>query len=90
MLFTYFVILVSCLLIALRSEPFWSTIVHRYISHVVFICFCEHWYGHRFVACSWSPLPFSYGGTAMLTVFIGLGLVVNVAIHQHVQDNDLL
>ena len=38
-----------------------------------------------------APLPLiSYGGTAMLTVFIGLGLVVNVAIHQHLQDNDLL
>ena len=36
-----------------------------------------------------APLPLiSYGGTAMLTVFLALGVVVNIALHTKLQDSD--
>ena len=52
----------SCLVFLshFAPEPLWSTIMHRHISHVVFICFCEHWHGHRFVACSWCAASFNF------------------------------
>jgi len=38
-----------------------------------------------------APLPLiSYGGTAMLTVFIGLGMVINAAVNSSVSDEELL
>ena len=64
--------------------------MHRHISHVVFICVVNIGMVTGLLPVVGAPLPLiSYSGT-MLTVFIGLGLVVNVAIHQHLQDNDLL
>ena len=37
-----------------------------------------------------APLPLiSYGGTAMLSVFAALGVVVNIALHRQVEDAEL-
>ena len=91
-LFTYFVILVSCLLVALRSRNRFGQLLCTGISVMLFLyVFVNIGMVTGLLPVVGAPLPLiSYGGTAMLTVFIGLGLVVNVAIHQHLHDNDLL
>ena len=91
-LFTYFVILMSCLLIALRCRNRFGQLLCTGISVMLFLyVFVNIGMVTGLLPVVGAPLPLiSYGGTAMLTVFIGLGLVVNVAIHQHLQDNDLL
>ena len=91
-LFTYFVILVSCLLIALRCRNRFGQLLCTGISVMLFLyVFVNIGMVTGLLPVVGAPLPLiSYGGTAMLTVFIGLGLVVNVAIHQHLHDNDLL
>ena len=91
-LFTYFVILASCLMIAVRCRNRFGQLLCTGISVMLFLyVFVNIGMVTGLLPVVGAPLPLiSYGGTAMLTVFIGLGLVVNIALHQHLQDNDLL
>ena len=59
-LFTYFVILVSCLLVALRSVTALVNYYAQAYQSCCFYMFCEHWHGHRFVACSWCAASFNF------------------------------
>ena len=91
-LFTYFVILASCLMIAVRCRNRFGQLLCTGISVMLFLyVFVNIGMVTGLLPVVGAPLPLiSYGGTAMLTVFIGLGLVVNIALHQHLQDNVLL
>lgn len=91
-LFAYFVILASCLTIAFRCRSRFGQLLCTGISVMLFMyVFVNIGMVTGLLPVVGAPLPLiSYGGTAMLTIFIGLGLVVNIAIHQSLQDSDLL
>ena len=59
-----------------------SASVRRSGDDAVFIRVCECCHGHGTVAFVGAPLPMiSYGGTAMLTVFVAFGVVMSASIH---------
>ena len=79
----YFVILLSINLVALRSQMKFGRLVCIGISMVLFsYVFVNIGMVTGLLPVVGAPLPLiSYGGTAMLSMFVGFGVVVNIAMH---------
>ncbi len=90
-LLVYFAVLFSITLTALRCQHRFGRLLCLGISFMVFLyIFVNVGMVTGILPVVGAPLPLiSYGGTAMLTVFIALGLVVNIAIHNQIEDHEL-
>jgi len=91
-LLAYFIILMSILLIAVKCKSRFCRLSVIGVSIMLFLyIFVNVAMVTGILPVVGAPLPLiSYGGTAMLTVFIGLGMVINAAVNSHVSDNELL
>ena len=89
-LLVYFAILLSVILIGLRCQHRFGRLVCMGISFMLFLyIFVNVGMVTGLLPVVGAPLPLiSYGGTAMLTVFLALGVVVNISVHNKVQDSD--
>ncbi len=86
----YFTILASVMLTGLRCQHRFGRLACMGISFMLFLyIFVNIGMVSGLLPVVGAPLPLiSYGGTAMLTVFIALGVVVNISIYKKVQDSD--
>ena len=91
-LLAYFIILMSILFIAVKCNSRFCRLSAIGVSIMLFLyIFVNVAMVTGLLPVVGAPLPLiSYGGTAMLTVFIGLGMVINAAVNSRVSDNDLL
>jgi rod shape determining protein RodA len=91
-LIIYFIILTSIILIALRCENRFARLSCIGVSMMIFLyMFVNVAMVTGLMPVVGAPLPLiSYGGTAMLTVFTGIGIVVNASINSHLEDSDYL
>ncbi len=91
-LIAYFVILMSILVTALRCKSRFCRLSCIGVSMMIFLyMFVNVAMVTGLLPVVGAPLPLiSYGGTAMLTVFIGLGMVINAAVNSAVSDQELL
>ena len=89
-LLIYFAILASVALTGLRCQHRFGRLVCMGISFMLFLyIFVNVGMVTGLLPVVGAPLPLiSYGGTAMLTVFLALGVVVNIALHTKMQDSD--
>ncbi|MDP6217436.1 MAG: rod shape-determining protein RodA [Alphaproteobacteria bacterium] len=89
-LLIYFTILASVMLTGLRCQHRFGRLACMGISFMIFLyIFVNIGMVTGLLPVVGAPLPLiSYGGTAMLTVFIALGVVVNISIYKKVQDSD--
>ena len=89
-LLIYFTILASVMLTGLRCQHRFGRLACMGISFMLFLyIFVNIGMVTGLLPVVGAPLPLiSYGGTAMLTVFIALGVVVNISIYKKVQDSD--
>jgi rod shape determining protein RodA len=90
-LFVYFLIFYSILRLSWRVQNRFGRLVCAGISGMLFLyVFVNIAMVTGLVPVVGVPLPLiSYGGTAMLTVFIALGLVNAIALSSDVEDEDL-
>ena len=91
-LVTYFIILVSILVTALRCKSRFCRLSSIGVSMMIFLyMFVNVAMVTGLLPVVGAPLPLiSYGGTAMLTVFLGLGMVINTAVNSATSDEELL
>ncbi len=91
-LVTYFIILTSIILIALRCQNRFARLSCIGVSMMIFLyMFVNVAMVTGLLPVVGAPLPLiSYGGTAMLTVFASIGVVVNASINSHLEDGDFL
>lgn len=91
-LFVYSLILLSVLITALKCQNKFSRLICIGVSMMIFLyMFVNVGMVTGLLPVVGAPLPLiSYGGTAMLTVFLGLGMVVNSAVNSKVSDTELL
>ena len=91
-LIIYFIMLTSIILIALRCENRFARLSCMGVSMMIFLyMFVNVAMVTGLMPVVGAPLPLiSYGGTAMLTVFAGIGIVVNASINSHIEDSDYL
>ena len=91
-LVAYFIILLSINFISIKSNSRFATLLCFGISVMIFLyVFVNVAMVTGILPVVGAPLPLiSYGGTAMLTVFIGLGLVANSSVNISCEDRDLL
>ena len=89
-LLIYFAILASVALTGLRCQHRFGRLVCMGISFMLFLyIFVNVGMVTGLLPVVGAPLPLiSYGGTAMLTVFLALGVVVNIALHTKMKDSD--
>lgn len=89
-LIIYFTIIFSIIFTAIRCQHRFGRLLCIGVSFMIFLyIFVNVGMVTGLLPVVGSPLPLiSYGGTAMLTVFIGLGIVVNITIHPQLQDSD--
>ena len=89
-LLIYFGILFSIALTALKCQHRFGQLLCIGIAFMMFLyIFVNVGMVTGLLPVVGAPLPLiSYGGTAMLTVFLGLGLVVNIALTSKIEDKD--
>jgi len=86
----YFIILLSITMAALRCPHRFGRLSCQGISFMLFLyIFINIGMVTGLLPVVGAPLPLiSYGGTAMLTVFIALGVVINIVVHTDLKDSD--
>ncbi len=91
-LFSYLIILSSINYISLKSNSRFATLLCFGVSVMIFLyVFVNVSMVTGILPVVGAPLPFiSYGGTAMITVFVGIGLVANSSVNINNEEKDFL